>query len=58
MLIEALEKTDWQQISTKLENLMGNIDWSGIANRIFELLGWAIVNAGIVGAVIKLGNTI
>ena len=41
-LIGFVERVDWKSIGTKIYQFVSNIDFSGIADRIFELLGAAI----------------
>lgn len=40
--ISFLENTNWQQVGAQIEAFLAKIDWSGIARRIFELLGAAL----------------
>ena len=39
MLIGFLDKTDWQQIGNKVAEFVGNIDWSGIVEKLAFGLG-------------------
>ena len=39
MLIGFLEETDWQQIGNKVAEFVGNIDWSGIVEKVAYGLG-------------------
>lgn len=40
--IKAVQTIDWRQIGSKIAEFIGNIDFSGIARRFFELLGSAL----------------
>ena len=42
LLIAAIEGTDWKAVGESLKEVIVNIDWNGIADRLFELLGAAI----------------
>lgn len=41
-LIEAVETVDWNLLGKKISDFLANIDWAGIAERLFELLGAAL----------------
>lgn len=45
-LIHAVENTDWQQVGQSITTCLENVDWSGIASRLFELLGAALGGIG------------
>lgn len=38
-LIAAIEKTDWHLMGEKLAEFLENLDWNGIADRVFEAIG-------------------
>lgn len=40
--ITAVENTDWKQVGEKIGDFLANIDWNGIADRIFEAIGAAL----------------
>lgn len=39
--ITAVENTDWKQVGEKIGDFLVNIDWNGIADRVFEAIGAA-----------------
>ncbi|MDT4377081.1 hypothetical protein RO787_27530 [Blautia coccoides] len=41
-LIQAIENTDWQQVGESVKTFLENIDWTGIVERLFELIGAAL----------------
>ena len=41
-LITAIENTNWQALGESVKEFIVNIDWNGIADRIFEAIGAAI----------------
>lgn len=41
-LIHAIENTDWKQIGESVKTVLVNVDWNGIADRLFELIGAAL----------------
>lgn len=41
-LIEIVQTIDWASIGAKIADFIANIDWGGIASRLFELLGSAL----------------
>lgn len=51
--LTAIENTDWKQLGEKVKEFIVNIDWSGIVNRISELIGASIGGlAAFVGGLI------
>ena len=40
--ITAVENTDWKQVGEKIGDFLVNIDWNGIADRVFEAIGAAL----------------
>lgn len=43
-LITVIEKTDWQEIGNKVSDFIGNIDYSGISDKLFEGIGVALAS--------------
>lgn len=41
-IINALENTNWFELGQKVKEFIVNIDWNGIADRLFEAIGAAI----------------
>lgn len=41
-LIAALENTNWQELGESVKEFLVNLDWNGIADRLFEAIGAAI----------------
>ena len=41
-IINALENTNWFELGEKVKEFIVNIDWNGIADRLFEAIGAAI----------------
>ena len=39
LIIGFIEEVDWQQIGNSVAEFIGGIDWSGLANRLFEGIG-------------------
>ena len=44
--IGLLENTDWQQLGQKIATFIEEIDWSGIADKLFEAFGAAVGGLG------------
>lgn len=38
-LITAVQNTDWELLGSKIAEFLANIDWAGISERLFELIG-------------------
>ena len=36
------ENTDWKQVGEKIGDFLVNIDWNGVADRVFEAIGAAL----------------
>lgn len=58
VIVVFIEQYDFQKFPNKILECLGNIDWSGVAKRIFELLGAAIIKASVIGAIINVGTVI
>ncbi|SHK33481.1 phage tail protein [Hespellia stercorisuis] len=41
-LIHWIENTDWHQVGESVKTALENVDWTGIANKLFELIGAAL----------------
>lgn len=42
LLIEAVQTTDWGLLGEKIAEFLASVDWGGIAERLFKLLGSAL----------------
>lgn len=58
VIVVFIEQYDFQKFPNKIAECLGNIDWSGVAKRIFEILGAAIIKVSVIGAIINVGTVI
>lgn len=58
VIVVFIEQYDFQKFPNKIAEFLGNIDWSGVAKRIFEILGAAIIKVSVIGAIINVGTVI
>lgn len=58
VIVVFIEQYDFQKFLNKIAECLGNIDWSGVAKRIFEILGAAIIKVSVIGAIINVGTVI
>lgn len=58
VIVVFIEQYDFQKFPNKIAECLGGIDWSGVAKRIFQLIGAAIIKVSVVGAIINVGTVI
>lgn len=58
IMIIFIEEYDFQKFPNKIAECLANIDWSQIINKIFELLGAALVKFSVIGAVMNVAELI
>lgn len=58
VIVVFIEQYDFQKFPNKIAECLSNIDWSGVAKRIFQLIGAAIVKVSVIGAIINTGTVI
>lgn len=58
VIVVFIKQYDFQKFPNKIAECLGNIDWSGVAKRIFEILGAAIIKVSVIGAIINVGTVI
>lgn len=58
VIVVFIEQYDFQKFPNKIAECLGNIDWSGVAKRIFEILGAAIIKVSVIGVIINVGTVI
>lgn len=59
-LITAVQETDWGLLGRKISDFLANIDWSGIAGGLFNVIGSALggLTVFLVGAFQDIGKNI
>lgn len=58
VIVVFIKQYDFQKFPNKIAECLGGIDWSGVAKRIFQLIGVAIIKVSVVGAIINVGTVI
>lgn len=53
-----VEKYDFQKFPNKIAKCLEKVDWTGIAKKVFELIGAAMVKVSIIGAVMNAAKVI
>jgi hypothetical protein len=53
LAIGLLEKTDWKKLGNKIADIIANVDWTGVANKLYEGMGAALgaLSAFILGLI-------